>query len=643
MPLSRSFPQSFFRFSIRANRSPTKNKAHSKPNSGSLSRRILAVVAAFAIGAPILVARPNGDLDDSNSALKPLIAKYAADRTSLAKMYDDPLSEVRRARFRKFYGQWQSELEKVDFDKLDQESRADYLLFQNQLRERLRDLTTREKEQAEIWPLIPFARTIIDLDESRRRMDAPKAENAAHSLAEMVKTIAKTRAAAEAGLGENSGAKPAATTSSAETSKEASGEMKPIRVSRFEASRAASALPRLRDLLKRWFQSYNSYDPLFTWWVAEPYKEADQALDSYEVFVKEKLVGIKADDKTTIIGQPVGEAELHAELAAAMIPYSPQELIALANDELAWCTREMLKASREMGFGDDWHAALEKVKEMHPPPGEQPEEIRKLALEGIEYVEAHNLVTVPDVAKETWRWEMMTPERQLVNPFFTGGDVISISYPTDTMTFEQRMMSMRGNNIPFSRSTVFHELIPGHYLQQFMNERYRTYREVFETPFWSEGNAFYWEMLLWNLGFPRTPEERAGMLFWRMHRCARIIFTMKFHLGNWTPQQCVDFLVSAVGHERDNASAEVRRSFNGSVPALYQSAYMLGALQFRALHTELVESKKMSDREFHDAILHEGQMPIEILRAILTKQKVGKDFQTSWKFYVPIPGVPAAQ
>jgi hypothetical protein len=355
------------------------------------------------------------------------------------------------------------------------------------------------------------------------------------------------------------------------------------------------------------------------------------------------LVGIKADDKTTIIGQPVGEEELDAELAEAMIPYSPQELIALANNELAWCTREMLKASREMGFGDDWRAALEHVKEMHPPPGEQPEEIRKLALEGIEYVTAHNLVTVPEVAKETWRWEMMTPERQLVNPFFTGGDVISISYPTDTMTFEQRMMSMRGNNIPFSRSTVFHELIPGHYLQQFMNERYRTYREIFETPFWSEGNAFYWEMLLWNMGFPRTPEERAGMLFWRMHRCARIIFTMNFHLGNWTPQQCVDFLVSAVGHERDNASAEVRRSFNGSVPALYQSAYMLGALQFRALHKELVESKKMSDREFHDAILHEGQMPIEMLRAILTKQQAGKNFQTSWKFYGPIPGVQIAQ
>ena len=316
-----------------------------------------------------------------------------------------------------------------------------------------------------------------------------------------------------------------------------------------------------------------------------------------------------------------------------MIPYTPEELIALAKNELAWCTKEMLRASHDMGYGDDWHKALEHVKGVHVAPGEQPEAIRKLAVEGIEYMKAHDLVTVPPLAEETWRMEMMTPERQLVNPFFTGGEVISVSYPTDTMTFEQRMMSMRGNNIPFSRSTVFHELIPGHYLQQFMSERYRSYRRVFDTPFWFEGNAFYWEMLLWDMGFPRTPEERAGMLFWRMHRCARIIFSLSFHLGLWTPQQCVDFLVSAVGHEVDNATAEVRRSFNGSVGPLYQCAYMLGALQFRAMHKELVESGKMTNRAFHDAILKEGPMPVEMVRADLTGQKLTKEFKTEWKFY----------
>jgi uncharacterized protein (DUF885 family) len=99
----------------------------------------------------------------------------------------------------------------------------------------------------------------------------------------------------------------------------------------------------------------------------------------------------------------------------------------------------------------------------------------------------------------------------------------------------------------------------------------------------------------------------------------------------------VDFLVDAVGHEVDNATAEVRRSFNGSVGPLYQCAYNAGALQFRALHKELVESGKMTIRAFHDAILKEGPMQVEMVRVNLTGWKLTKDFKTSWKFYGEIP------
>ena len=70
-----------------------------------------------------------------------------------------------------------------------------------------------------------------------------------------------------------------------------------------------------------------------------------------------------------------------------------------------------------------------------------------------------------------------------------------------------------------------------------------------------------------------------------MHRSARIIFSLNFHMGIWSPQECIDFLVEKVGHERDNATAEVRRSFDpqfGYGP-LYQAAYLLGALQLRGL------------------------------------------------------------
>jgi len=118
-----------------------------------------------------------------------------------------------------------------------------------------------------------------------------------------------------------------------------------------------------------------------------------------------------------------------------------------------------------------------------------------------------------------------------------------------------------------------------------------------------------------------------------MHRCARIIFSLSFHLGKMSPQQCIDFLVERVGHERDNATAEVRRSFATSYGPLYQAAYMLGGLQIRALRKELVDAGKMTDREFHDAILKENRIPIEMVRAILTKQKLARDYKPDWKFY----------
>jgi uncharacterized protein (DUF885 family) len=140
-------------------------------------------------------------------------------------------------------------------------------------------------------------------------------------------------------------------------------------------------------------------------------------------------------------------------------------------------------------------------------------------------------------------------------------------------------------------------------------------------------------MLMWDLGFPKTPQNRVGMLFWRMHRCARIIFSLGFHLETMTPDQCIELLVDKVGHERSSAEAEVRRSLSGAYPPLYQCAYMLGALQFRSLHHEFVDSKKMTDKQFHDRILQSGNMPVAMIRALFGDAKLAKDYDAAWKFY----------
>jgi len=356
-------------------------------------------------------------------------------------------------------------------------------------------------------------------------------------------------------------------------------------------------------------------------------------------------VALEADpprktDDSGITGPARGRQGLIFDLQDDLIPYTPEELIALAEAEFAWCEEEMKRASREMGLGDDWKLALERVKEMHPPAGGQAAVVRDLMVEAVDYLRAHDLLTVPAVAAESLHMIMMTPERQLVNPFFTGGSQISVSYPTNTMEHDARLQSMRGNNTPFSHATAFHEMIPGHNLVSYTGARFRGYRPSLggSSPFYGEGWPLYWEVTLYDMGFNDTPEERVGALFWRMHRCARIIFSLRFHMGQWSPQECIDFLVDRVGFERENAAGEVRRSFQGDYPPLYQAAYLLGGLQLRALRRELVDSGRMGQKAFHDEVLRQGSMPIALLRLALNGQRLTRDTSVEWKFYGERPG-----
>lgn len=88
-----------------------------------------------------------------------------------------------------------------------------------------------------------------------------------------------------------------------------------------------------------------------------------------------------------------------------------------------------------------------------------------------------------------------------------------MSFRADTVSHEDKRMRLRGNNVHFARATVFHELVPGHHLQGFMTARFSAHRRAFSTPFWGEGWALCREMLLWDRGFRRSPEDRVGMLF----------------------------------------------------------------------------------------------------------------------------------
>lgn len=588
------------------------------------------VMRRFSAPAEYLVQSPLSPT--ATSELRDLVDRFDTDRQAIQRFYTIAGSAERRARLKAFYDASLALLPAIRFDTLSQEAKIDYVLLRNKIEYEVALLGREERVRRQTAELVPFFDDVVRLQEDRQRLVFVDADTAASAVKALESKVHAAREAVTRGA-----SAPAAV-----------------------AVRAAEQVETLNAALGQWFTFYNGYDPAFTAKVPVLHKTLSGSLTAYAALLREKLAGlppgagqlgtqdggrggrgggtssVRSNDGP-IVGDPIGRDGLLEDLRGEMIAYTPEQLLEIGNREYAWCEAEMKKASREMGFGDDWMKALEKVKTIYVPRGDQPRLIRNLALEAIDFVTSRDLVTVPPLSVDQWRMSMMTPAAMRVSPFFLGGETIQVSYPTDTMSGEDSAMIMRGNGPHLSRATVFHELIPGHSLQGFMAARYNAHRSVFRTPFMTEGWALYWEMIMWDQGFPRSPEDRIGMLFWRMHRASRIMFSLNFHLGKWTPQQCVDFLVNRGGHERFTAEGEVRRSFNGSYSPLYQVAYLMGALQIRAMMHELVDAKKMTLKAFNDALLREGTMPIEMMRAALTAQPLTRDFAARWKYYGDVP------
>jgi len=574
----------------------------------------------------------------ASSELRDLVPRYVADKWLLERFYSVSGSKTRREKLAAFCSAWLGALPKIDFDRLSRDGQADYILLKNRIEYDLARLARDERIASAVAPLAPFVEDMAKLQEDRQEL---RFIDAAEAAAAVEKILAEVKAV-QAGVESGTITAPAAL-----------------------AVKAVRFIGRMKSAMEEWFNFYNGYDPAFTAKVPAPYEALGKALGAYLETLRIKLAGLppgtadaggrrgdedfeaplpEANDPKAlelksrpIVGDPVGREGLLEDLKGEMIVYSPEELIEIGNREYAWTVAEMKKASREMGFGDDWRAALEKVKQAYVARGRQPELVRNLEIQAETFVREHDLVTIPPILHDTWRMEMMPPSWMMTAPFFLGGESIMVSYPLEGMSEATARMIMKGNSPHLSHATVFHELIPGHGQNGFMAERYNAYRNAaFNTSFYGEGWTLFWEMLLWDLGFHATPEDRIGALFWRMHRAARVIFTMNYQMGFWSPHRCVDFLVSN-GHELFTAEGEVRAHVE-NFGSLYQASYLVGALQVRALYKELVtDGKALTTRQFTDAYLRAGSMPIEVLRALLGNKPLNRDFKAGWKFYGDVP------
>lgn len=598
--------------------------------------RLRAVRACAAWAALLFVVVIPGVADSGE--FEHFVRRYETDQNAIERFYRVPWCEERWERLEQFYRESQAALDAASFDTLNPHGRVDYLLLSAHMRGRLHDLALQRDQLSEMDDILPFRRMVIDFALALLRMEPADPAACADRLAGVGEELKSLRERIEKRRRETP---PAPATQSSETASSVPAESEPATsaaappaVSAVTARRAAAAAEALRRELREWYDYHAQYQPEFSWWVRKPYEDAARAIEEYARFLREEIAGQKGRDEDPLVGDPIGREALQNNLTEEFLAYSPEELIQIGERELAWCHAQMKAVAARMGLGDDWKAALQRVKAAHVGPGEQDKLVTRFGREAVAFLRERDLVSIPPLCEETWRLVMLSPESQKTLPFAAyGGQSMLVAYAAESMKHEDKLMSMRGNNRHFTRIVVPHELIPGHHLQAFMAARERPYRRLFNTPFLVEGWCLHWEMLLWDLDYAQSDEDRLGMLFWRNHRAARIIVSLRFHLGQMTPAEMVDYLLENVGMEKSGATSEVRRFIGGDYSPLYQCGYLIGGLQVRALREEFVTKRGASDREFHDAILKLGPIPIELIRATLLDVPLTRDSRAGWRFY----------
>ncbi|MCI0345776.1 MAG: DUF885 domain-containing protein, partial [Chloroflexi bacterium] len=282
---------------------------------------------------------------------------------------------------------------------------------------------------------------------------------------------------------------------------------------------------------------------------------------------------------------------------------------------------ERAAAAREIDADASEADVVNRVKDDHPPTfGEALEGYRVAMRRARRHLIERGIVTVPD--DERVEVIATRPYLRGVMPFAAyfepaRWDPSPVGIYVVTPSVDDDPGALREHYRAAISNTSIHEAYPGHHLQLALAARHPSLtRAQVDAPEFVEGWGMYSEQMLREHGFDDGPEFRVALATDAIWRAARIVLDVRMHRGEVSIAEATEFLIQHTGFERPNALAEARRY---TYTPGYNLSYLLGKVLLLQLREE--ERRRLgaefSLRDFHDALLRGGSLPISFQRRVL--------------------------
>ena len=169
------------------------------------------------------------------------------------------------------------------------------------------------------------------------------------------------------------------------------------------------------------------------------------------------------------------------------------------------------------------------------------------------------------------------------------------------------------------RTLAYHEAVPGHHMQIAIAQELKglpVFRGIVPFTAYAEGWALYAERLAWETGYEKNPLDNLGRLRAEMFRAVRLVVDTGMHSKRWTREQAIDYMVANTGMPEGEVVAEIERYLVMPGQALAYKVGMLKILELRE-RAKTALGTKFDIREFHDAVLTNGSMPMSVLENVV--------------------------